>query len=326
MRADAGVRLVDPLALPDAEIVSVPSRRVDAALRTLAADPDVRYAERTRPVRAFGTDPRLVDQWGFENLGEMVFGVEGIADADLDMDDAAAASTGAGVDVAVVDSGVAAAHADLAGQTLAGWDFVENDSIPQDPNGHGTHVSGTIAALRGNDIGVAGVAPGAKIRPYRVLAANGMGSEDDVIDGLFMAGQNARIVNVSLGALGPLQAELEAIAANPQTLYVVAAGNGDADEIGDDNDNPDEAQATFPCAYDLANILCVGASDNRDLAAEFSNFGQSTVDVFAPGVSILSTSKSLGYTWMAGTSMAAPHVAGIAALVVGQDPGSRSRS
>ena len=171
LRADAGVRHVDTLALPDAEVVSVPSRRVDAALRALEADPDVRYAERTRPVHAFGTDPRLVDQWGFENLGQTVFGVDGIADADLDMDAAAACSTGAGVEVAVVDSGVLATHADLAGRILAGWDFVQGDADPQDANGHGSHVTGTIVALRGNDIGVAGVAPGATPhlpRPERV--------------------------------------------------------------------------------------------------------------------------------------------------------------
>jgi subtilisin family serine protease len=165
---------------------------------------------------------------------------------------------------------------------------------------------------------VAGIAPGAKIRPYRVLAADGTGSEDDVVDGLYVAGQNARVVNASLGALGPLQSEYDAIAANPQTLYVVAAGNGDADEIGDDNDNPDLALRTYPCAYDLANVLCVGASDNRDLPTEFSNFGRTTVDLFAPGYDILSTDRFGDYEWMSGTSMAAPHVAGVAALVVSQ--------
>jgi thermitase len=321
VRADADVKLVETLALPRAELVSVPAARADAALRALNADPDVVYAERSRTVRAFGPDEFLADQWGFENVGQSIFGVPGTPDADLDVSAVAAANTGAGVQVAVVDSGLATGHPDLAGQALAGFDFVEGDTVPQDANGHGTHVTGTIAALRGNDIGVAGIAPGAKIRPYRVLAADGTGSEDDVVDGLYVAGQNARVVNASLGALGPLQSEYDAIAANPQTLYVVAAGNGDADEIGDDNDNPDLALRTYPCAYDLANVLCVGASDNRDLPTEFSNFGRTTVDLFAPGYDILSTDRFGDYEWMSGTSMAAPHVAGIAALLLASEPG-----
>ena len=326
VRADAGVRLVDTLRLPRTEVVSAPAGEASEALRELRADDDVVYAELDSRRQAFPDDPFFEELWGLENTGAPVdwFGV-GTDDADMDVTETEAwsLSTGAGQIVAVVDSGIEAAHPDLAAQILPGRDWVDDDTSPDDQNGHGTHVSGTIAARRNNTEGVAGIAPDAKIVPLRVLNAGGSGSTADVAEAFDYAGdQGIRIVNASLGGNFSI-AERDAIAAHPATLYVVAAGNGGPDGIGDNVD----VTPTYPCAYDLANVLCVGASNPHDEPASFSNFGAVSVDVFAPGVSIFSTypvdvANACGdpYCYSDGTSMASPHVAGEAALLRDFDP------
>jgi Subtilase family/Thrombospondin type 3 repeat len=230
-------------------------------------------------------------------------------------------SSGAGQTVAVVDTGVDADHPDLAGRVSGGYDWVGGDTNPDDDDpglgeGHGTHIGGTIAAVRDNGVGIAGIAPNATIRPLRVLNGNGVGFGADVAAALNYAGdQNIRVVNASLGAPDPLTLESDAIAAHPGTLYVVAAGNGGANN---------DVWPTYPCNYALANVLCVGASDPQDRIASFSNYGHNSVDVFAPGVNILSTVpaefSATGYERNEGTSMATPHVAATAALLLERRP------
>src|SRR3954469_3257890 len=144
VRADAGVRLVQSLRLPDTEVVRVPDGDVAGAIRELAADPRVVYAKADSPIHALAT-PDPLAQWDLTTV---------------DASDAWPFSTGSGITVGVVDSGVTSTHEDLAGQIAAeGWDWVDGDTTPNDLNGHGTHVSGTIAAIRGNGLGVAGLAP-----------------------------------------------------------------------------------------------------------------------------------------------------------------------
>ena len=192
-----------------------------------------------------------------------------------------------------------------------GWDFVDHDAQPQDGNGHGTHVAGTIAA-RGNDArGVAGLNWSAAIMPLRVLGDDGSGYVSDAITAYTYAARNgARVVNASLGGPSFSRAEHDAIAAAPNTLFVVAAGND-----GADNDTTPD----YPCDYDLANVVCVAASDHDDSLASFSNYGPANVDLAAPGVDIASTWPGGRYVLLDGTSMATPHVAGAAALLLAHD-------
>ena len=180
VRADAGVRLVETLRLPSTEVVVAPAGDAREALRELNADADVVYAELDSRRQAFADepdDPLFPALWAVENTGNGVtfFGAS-TSDADMDVLEAWDLSTGAGETVAVVDSGVDATHPDLAGQILAGYDWVEDDTDPADANGHGTHVSGTIAALRNNAEGIAGV--GADIGAF-CSGQTGLALDDD---------------------------------------------------------------------------------------------------------------------------------------------------
>ena len=314
IRADASVRFVESLSLPRTEVVSAAPGDVADAVRDLKADPDVVYAERAHPRRPAATDPALGQQWGLRNTGQIIqaLGTGGTPDADMDVSpEAWGLSTGAGQTVAVVDTGVDRTHPDLAGKVFGGYDFVDDDSDPTDENGHGTHVAGTIAAIRGNSSGGAGVAPNARLVPLRAL---GPGSTDiETAEAFDWAGDRGiRIVNASLAGDEPSTFERDAMAAHPQTLYVVAAGN--------DGDNVDSGNSAYPCAYDLANVICVGASDPNDVPASFSNYGTTSVDLFAPGVAILST-KNGDYVFESGTSMATPHVTGVVALIAARNQG-----
>ena len=162
---------------------------------------------------------------------------------------------------------------------LHGWDFVDGDNDPADGIGHGTHVAGTIGANGDNGQGITGVAWDVSLLPIR--AGDVELTTEDLVDSFdYACDMGAKVVNASFG--GPDGSALgDAIAACPDTLFVVAAGNA-----GGDNDDPDEAQ--YPCAYGNANIACVAASDRTDQLADFSNFGATSVDLAAPGVSILS--------------------------------------
>ncbi len=349
VRADAGVRLAEMLPLPDAEVVTAPAADADAALRDLNADPDVRYAERDTVMRAFAppaprTDTLMRYLWAFDNgtstLDSRSLLLGGATDADIDAPAAWArsATDGAGVTVAVVDTGVKQDHADLASGMAVnpgewdgdnrdngrdddgngkvddwrGWDFVGNDNTAQDDNGHGTHVTGTIAATRNNGIGVAGVAPEADVIPLKALGADGSGYVSRIAAAFDYAGR-ARIPIVSASLGGPADGNrllADTIARYPDTLFVVAAGND-----GSDND----ALPTDPCNVTAANVVCVGASDANDAPACFSNVGRTSVDLFAPGEDIISTTWDGQYGWASGTSMATPHVAAVAALVLAED-------
>jgi subtilisin family serine protease len=250
-------------------------------------------------------DPRRGEQWNLDLV---------------ESDAAHATATGASAVIAVIDTGVAAGHPDLAGQVLTGRDFVQDDDAPQDGNGHGTHVSGIALAATGNGTGISSVAPGAKLLPVRVLGDDGGGTAEDVAAGIDWARTHgAHVINLSLGAEVPIIGAMggdEIDAAIRRALVagivvVAAAGN---------NGVPVCEQ---PAASE--GLLCVGAVDKRKQRSFFSSFGQG-LGVVAPGGSglpatgedILSTVPPNGYEEVAGTSQAAPHVSGVAALLVGK--------
>jgi hypothetical protein len=158
------------------------------------------------------------------------------------------------------------------------------------------------------------MAPDAQVIPLRALDEFGDGVVSNVIQAYQGADSDgARVLNASLGGVGAIEVERQAIEAAADVLFVVAAGNA-----GANNDNPSTAE--FPCSYDLENVLCVGASRPDDQRAGFSNYGARTVDLFAPGYGIYSTVPDNDYDWKDGTSMATPHVAGAAALVLEAAP------
>jgi serine protease len=252
---------------------------------------------------AAATDPLRAHQWNLDMIG---------ADA------AHQTSVGAGALVAVVDSGVAAGHPDLAGRLATGVDLVDGDTTPADGNGHGTHVSGIIAADAGNGVGVDSVAPGATILPIRVLDHSGSGSSDDVAHGIDIARERgADVINLSLGSEVPLVGSMGGDPTDAAIRRALAAGIVVVAAAGNNSVPVCEQPAAS------AGLLCVGSVDKRRQRSFFSSFGAG-LGVVAPGGSslpgpdedILSTYPPAGYQTLAGTSQAAPHVAGVAALLV----------
>ncbi len=318
LRARAGISYVGPGPLPNTELDRAPADGLASAVAALRRDPQVQYAEPNGEVHAAGVpnDPYFSDQWALSNTGQSVEGTSGSRGDDIGATYAWPHSTGSGVTVAEVDTGADYTAPDLQGQLATGVDYIDASNDAQDQNGHGTHVAGIIAALQNNGTGVSGVAPGAQVLPLRVLDATGSGTIDDVASAFAYAGQQGvPIVNASLGGPSTSQTLTDAVTNYPNTLYVVAAGNGDANNIGYDVDsNP-----FYPCDIPAANLICVGASDQNDQPAYFSNYGSANVDLFAPGVNILSTYLG-GYAYDDGTSMATPMVSGTLALMLARNP------
>jgi subtilisin family serine protease len=218
----------------------------------------------------------------------------------------------------VIDTGIDLTHPDLniKNDDTRHWSAFSTgrDISPNDGNGHGTHVAGTIAAIKENGIGVVGVAPGAPLVAVKVLSSSGSGSTSGVIAGVNYVGgaaSNGDVANMSLGGSYSKPLNDAVIAAstpvrnseNINIYFAIAAGNDSKD-----------AKNYSPASAEGDNIFTVSAMDNNDNFASFSNFGNPPIDFCAPGVSIKSTWKGGGYNTISGTSMAAPHVAGILLL------------
>ncbi|UCE04118.1 MAG: S8 family serine peptidase, partial [Candidatus Latescibacterota bacterium] len=309
------------------------------AVRRCRENPSVEYAEPNYVYRASALpdDPRFESLWAMQNAN----------DADIDADEAWDTQTGArDVLIAIIDTGVDYTHEDLAANMwrnpgesgegresngvdddgngfvddVFGWDFVSDDNDPIDDNAHGSHVAGTVAAVGNNGVGVAGVNWRASVMALKFLDRNGSGSTADAIDAMTYAVENgAHILNNSWGGGGFSQALLEAIelVRDRNALFVAAAGNE-----GRDND----MQPSYPASYDVENVVAVAASDRNDQLATFSNFGATSVDLAAPGVGILSTTPGNAYRSFDGTSMATPHVSGVAGLILASFPGLAPRA
>ena len=214
--------------------------------------------------------------------------------------------------VAVLDSGMDPGNPDLAGvRTVSAWNFVDGTADTTDRFGHGSHVTGTIAAATNNGVGVAGIAPGVTIMPLKVLDDTGSGYFSDILNGIdYARTSGAKVISLSLtGTLDTATAQAlqpTVDAAYQAGITIVAAAGNDGTSL-----------LEYPCAF--AHVVCVAATDNADAHAAFSN-ANAAVDISAPGVSILSTYPGSRFVNMSGTSMATPHVAGVAALVRSAHP------
>ncbi len=343
VRAATGATFVRAYAtVPGLQLLELPSGvGVADALARYRARPDVLYAEPDYEVRALDvpTDPWFGLQWALHNTGQFTKSVIG---ADINAPGAWAFTHGSRqVVVAVIDTGVDYTHPDLQGNLFRneaectpngidddhngyiddcyGIDVVNHDSDPFDDYFHGTHISGTIGARGNNGVGVAGVNWDVSIVACKFLDKDGFGSISGAIECLDYVGKLADagvpIVasNNSWGGGGYSRSMEDAIVGQLSRgiLFIAAAGNSESDN---------DAVAAYPANYFLPNVLSVAATTPADGRARFSNYGRRTVHLAAPGENILSTYLNGNYAYASGTSMAAPHVTGVAALLKAQDP------
>lgn len=302
-----------------------------AAVSQLDLSPIVEYAEMNRSIasaaaRVTPSDPRFGSQWGLSsNTGY-----------DIGATSAWSVTTGSpSTIVAVIDSGIDTRHPDLVSNLwtnpneipgngvdddrdglvddVNGWNYVTNTGDVTDDDGHGTHVSGIIAAAGNNRVGVAGVAWSAKIMALKFLDSQGDGDTENAVTAIYYAvNHGARVINASWGGSDFSQALRDAIryAGNRGVVFVTAAGN---ESVNNDT------TPSYPANDRIANQISVAAIDRLGRLADYSNYGARTVDLAAPGTDILSTVPG-GYDTYSGTSMAAPFVSGVVALLVGLHP------
>ena len=357
LNQENSARTEEDLPRSDVNLVDLPpDLTVREAVNVYEQSPDVEYAQPNYllyPTKTTNDTYNARYLYGLNNTGQTINGTVGTPDADIDAPEAWDTTTGSqNTVVAVIDEGVDVNHPDLrdniwrnpgevAGNGIDddrngyvddvnGYDFANNDASVYDPvrdpisgkvtgDEHGTHVAGTIAAQGNNSAGVSGVNWDAQVMSLKFLGANG-GNTLDAVEAInYAVNKGVKISNNSWGGGGYSQALYDAIknADAAGHLFVAAAGNGGTDGVGDNNDTT----PSYPASYNLPNVISVAATNNKDTLGSFSNFGTTSVDLAAPGVDIVSTYPEGGYGFMSGTSMAAPHVTGVAALMKSREPG-----
>ncbi len=279
----------------------------------------------------FPNDPLFSEQWALHNTGQ----TGGTRDADIDGPKAWNITKGnPSVVVAVIDTGVDYTHADLENQMwvntteangttgvdddsngyvddIYGYDFHNSDADPMDDHGHGSHCAGIIAAEQDNGIGISGIAPRVRIMAIKAFSERGRGFVSDIIKALeYATAMNATLTSNSYSFFEAVEAVKEAILVFGRPT-ICAAGN---------NASFVDPYPEYPAGYNCDNIVSVLAIDHDDLKADFSNYGDESVDVGAPGVDVLSAVLNNGYEEWSGTSMATPYVAGVVALVISAYP------
>lgn len=297
----AGVTKIKHLPLINAAVV-LAGPAGEKALRqrpeVLRVDPDAVVYTQAKPQPA--SPPAEVLPWGVDRI-----------DADLAWDKDnnlmvdEGANAGGGIKVAILDTGIDLDHPDLQANIKGGINTINPRKSPDDDNGHGTHVAGIIAALD-NAVGVIGTAPEAWLYAVKVLNRQGSGYVSDIIEGLqWCIANGMQVVNMSFGTSSDVQSLHDAIVAayNNGIVLVAAAGNS----------GPADNTVLYPAKY--PEVIAVSATDENNCIAEWSSRG-SEVELAAPGNNIYSTFKGGGYATISGTSMASPHVAGSAALVI----------
>ncbi len=310
-----------------ARLITVPAGKELQLIEALGRNPAVEYAEPDQVAASSTADPYFDRQYALQNVGQAFTNTRGdiqvaagTADADVDAVEAWGVTTGSGVKVAVLDSGVDTDHPDINPKVVARANF-SGAATNEDNYGHGTHMAGTIAAIH-NSAGVAGVCPDCTILAGKVLNDSGVGFSSSVADGINWAVSNgAKVINMSLGVKASRTLETAVNNAwNKGVVLVAAAGNGG------------NQAKIYPGAY--PNVIAVGATDNNDAKAAFSTYGASWVDIAAPGVNVYSTfpnhpfalekpnNRSQGYDVGNGTSVSSAIVAATAALVWSYAPDS----
>lgn len=303
-----------------AHLIKVAAGQEQQLIAALNRNPGVEYAEPDQAASASTADQYFDRQYALQNTGQSftntagtITVAKGKVDADVDAVEAWNVTTGNGIKVAVLDSGVATDNPDINPKVVARANF-SSAATNEDHYGHGTHVAGTVAATANNTFGVAGVCPGCTILAGKVLNDSGVGSSSGLANGINWAVNNgAKVINMSIGV--PASRTLETAINNAWSkgvVLVAAAGNGN------------NQAKIYPAAY--SKVIAVAATDNNDVKASFSTYGASWVDIAAPGVNVFSTfpnhtfvigtqnKRSFGYDVGNGTSMSSPIVAGIAAL------------
>ena len=317
-----------------------PGMTAEAALPAFNRADGVLYAEPDYAKKALRTpnDAHFSNLWGMHNTGQN----GGKLGADIQAPEAWDVTTGSrDIVVAVIDSGVDYNHEDLAANMWRNPGEIPGNGIDDDGNGyiddvyginaitgsgnpmddhyHGTHCAGTIGGVGNNGVGVAGVCWNVQIMALKFLDATGRGYTSDAIECIqYGVEKDARVLSNSWGGGGYEQALKDAIDAAGAVgiAFVAAAGNGGSDSIGDDNDTT----PNYPSNYDSANLIAVMSTTATDAQSGFSNYGLLSVDLGAPGSSILSCQPGNRYQWMSGTSMATPHVAGACGLLLSANP------
>ncbi|RPJ95900.1 peptidase S8 [Rummeliibacillus sp. TYF005] len=280
------------------------AKNLKATVEQVEKLPEVEYVEPVKTYRAFSNDVQTSYQWSLKNLGKD----EGVKDADIrneKMQQLLGKRTVKDTTIAVVDTGVDNSLADLKHHVRMdiGKNYVSQDSLPLDDNGHGTHVTGIIAAESNNGYSMEGINQHTKIMPVKVLDADGSGDSEQIANGIvYAANHGAKVINLSLGGEYSRTIEYALKYAASKNVVIIAASGNDG-QFG----------LSYPASSQY--VISVGATNNFDIVSDYSNYGEK-LDIVAPGTNIPSLVPNGNVTYMSGTSMATPHVTAIAGLLL----------